>query len=87
MIRAKGVLAKQSNEADLPVTGGSLELDALRLLESLLGLFEAGLLCEFLTDLNLLTLLLGSTDALFFVDADLFLNLSVAARGRVDGGG
>lgn len=92
-----------------------MELDALRLLESLLSLLlwlsEAGLLAYLLADLltwlftDLLTDLylfaelgllrlaltlkerLGTTDALFFVDADLFLDLSVAAGRGFDGGG
>jgi len=61
---------------------GDLEFDALRKLGSLLWLCVAGLL----TDFNLLAKL-GTTDTLLFVDADLFLDLSFAAVGGVDGGG
>ena len=70
-----------NNESDLPVVG-SFKLDAFRSLRTLLlWLSVAGLL----VDVDFLAVL-GTAEALFFVDADLFLDVSVAAVGSVDGG-
>jgi hypothetical protein len=54
-------------------------------LEVLLRLLEARLLVD--VDFFAVLLLLGTTEALFLMDADLFLDVGVAVVGRVNGGG
>lgn len=54
----------------------------LRTLDALLGLLVAGLL----VDVDLLAVL-GTAEALFFVDAYLFLDVSLATAWGCDGGG
>jgi hypothetical protein len=92
VIRANGALAKtmalnqgrkERKEENVPVASVS-DLNTLRSMSVLVfGLPVAGLL----GDVDILAVL-GTTQALFFGDADLFLDVGVAAvgRGSVDGG-
>jgi hypothetical protein len=64
-----------------------LELDGVVTLLLMLLLLLGLLVASLLVDMNFFAVLLGTTEALFLMDADLFLDVGVAVVGRVNGGG
>jgi hypothetical protein len=63
-----------------------LELDGVVTLLLMLLLLLGLLVASLLVDMNFFAVLLGTTEALFLMDADLFLDVGVAVVWGVNGG-